>query len=39
VGLYQLNVVAPNITGSDAVPLTVTLAGSTAAQILYIAVQ
>ena len=39
VGLYQFNVVVPNVTGSDAVPLTFTLGGVSGAQTLYIAVQ
>ena len=29
VGLYQFNVVVPNVTASDAVPLTFTLGGTT----------
>jgi uncharacterized protein (TIGR03437 family) len=39
VGLYQFNVVVPNVTASDAVPLTFTLGGITGTQTLYIAVQ
>jgi uncharacterized protein (TIGR03437 family) len=39
VGLYQFNVVVPNVTGSDAIPLTFTLAGTPGTQTLYIAVQ
>jgi uncharacterized protein (TIGR03437 family) len=39
VGLYQFNVVVPNVSSSDLVPLTFTLAGTQGAQTLYIAVQ
>ena len=39
VGLYQFNVVVPNIAASDAVPLTFTLAGAPGPQNLVIAVQ
>lgn len=39
VGLYQFNVVIPNISGSDVVPLTFTLGGVAGTQTLYIAVQ
>ena len=39
VGLYQINVVVPNISASDAVPLTFTLNGTGGAQTLFIAVQ
>ncbi len=39
VGLYQFNVVVPNVTASDSVLLTFTLAGASATQTLYIAVQ
>ena len=39
VGLYQFNVVVPNISGGNVVPLTFTLAGTAGAQTLYIAVQ
>ena len=39
VGLYQFNVVVPNVTPSDAVPVTFTLAGAAGTQTLYIAVQ
>lgn len=39
VGLYQFNVVVPNIAPSDAVPLTFTLGGAAGLQTLYIAVQ
>jgi uncharacterized protein (TIGR03437 family) len=38
VGLYQFNVVVPNVAASDAVPVTFTLAGVAGAQTLYIAV-
>ena len=39
VGLYQFNVVVPNIAASDTVPLTFTLGGAAGTQTLYIAVQ
>jgi hypothetical protein len=39
VGLYQFNVVVPNVSSSDAIPLTFTLAGNSGKQTLYIAVQ
>ena len=39
VGLYQFNLVVPNVTASDAVPVTFTLAGVEGTQTLYIAVQ
>src|SRR5579872_1889064 len=39
IGLYQFNVVVPNITSSDAVPLTFTLGGVAGTQTLYTAVQ
>ena len=39
VGLYQFNVVVPNVASSDAVPLTFTLGGVAGTQTLYIAVQ
>jgi uncharacterized protein (TIGR03437 family) len=38
VGLYQFNVVVPNISNSDTVPLTFSLGGSTGCQALYTAV-
>jgi uncharacterized protein (TIGR03437 family) len=38
VGLYQFNVVVPNISNSDTVPLTFNLGGSTGCQVLYTAV-
>ena len=39
VGLYQFNVVVPNVAASNAVPLTFALAGVAGTQTLYIAVQ
>lgn len=39
VGLYQFNVVVPNIAASDAEPLTFTLGGVPGTQTLYTAVQ
>jgi uncharacterized protein (TIGR03437 family) len=39
VGLYQFNVIVPQVSSSDAVPLTFTLAGASGTQTLYIAVQ
>ena len=39
VGLYQFNVVVPNIAASDAVPLTFSLGHQNGTQTLYIAVQ
>ncbi len=39
VGLYQFNVVVPNVAASDSVPLTFTLGGMAGTQTLYIAVQ
>jgi uncharacterized protein (TIGR03437 family) len=39
VGLYQFNMVVPNIPASDSVPLTFTLGGVSGTQTLYIAVQ
>jgi uncharacterized protein (TIGR03437 family) len=39
VGLYQFNVVVPNLPGSDATPLTFTLGGVAGTQTLYLAVQ
>ena len=38
VGLYQFNIVVPNISNSDTVPLTFNLGGSTGCQVLYTAV-
>jgi uncharacterized protein (TIGR03437 family) len=39
VGLYQINVVVPNIPSSNLVPLSFTLGGAANSQILYTAVQ
>lgn len=39
IGLYQFNVVVPEIPASDEVPLTITLGGVSAGQTLYIAVR
>ena len=39
VGLYQFNVVVPNVPAADLVPLTFTLGGVSAAQTQYLAVQ
>jgi uncharacterized protein (TIGR03437 family) len=39
VGLYQFNVVVPNIAASDTVPVTFTLGGASGTQNLVIAVQ
>jgi uncharacterized protein (TIGR03437 family) len=39
VGLYQFNVVVPNVAASDAIPLTILLSGATVPQTLYTAVQ
>jgi uncharacterized protein (TIGR03437 family) len=39
VGLYQFNVVVPNIAASDTVPVTFTLGGASGMQSLVIAVQ
>ncbi|MGA2600283.1 MAG: IPT/TIG domain-containing protein [Bryobacteraceae bacterium] len=39
VGLYQINVLVPNIPSSDAVPLTFTLNGVTGTQTLYTSVE
>jgi uncharacterized protein (TIGR03437 family) len=38
VGLYQFNVVVPNVAGGDAIPLTFSLAGASGHQTLYIPV-
>ena len=38
IGLYQFNVVVPNVAASDAVPLSFTLGGVSGTQTLYIAV-
>jgi uncharacterized protein (TIGR03437 family) len=39
VGLYQFNIVVPQVAVGNAVPVTFTLAGSSGTQTLYIAVQ
>lgn len=39
VGLYQFNVVVPNVPASNAVPVTFTLGGVAGTQTLYTAVQ
>ncbi|HTR34799.1 MAG TPA: IPT/TIG domain-containing protein [Bryobacteraceae bacterium] len=39
VGLYQFNVVVPDVPASDSVPLTFSLDGTNGTQTLYIAVQ
>jgi uncharacterized protein (TIGR03437 family) len=39
IGLYQFNVVVPNVAASDTVPVTFTLGGAAGTQTLYIAVQ
>ncbi len=39
IGLYQFNVVVPNVAASDAVPLTFTLGGVSGTQVLFVAVQ
>jgi len=39
VGLYQFNVVVPNVAASDAVPVTFTLGGASGERTLYTAVQ
>jgi uncharacterized protein (TIGR03437 family) len=39
VGLYQFNVLVPNIAANNAVPLTFTLNGASGPQTLYTAVQ
>jgi uncharacterized protein (TIGR03437 family) len=38
VGLYQFNVVVPNVVNSDAIPITFSLGGVTSAQTLFTAV-
>ena len=38
VGLYQFNVVVPNVVNSDAIPITFPLGGATGTQTLYTAV-
>ena len=39
MGLYQINLVVPNVAASDAVPLTFTLGGANGPLTLVIAVQ
>ena len=39
VGLYQFDVVVPNVAASDVVPLTFTLGGVSGTQVLFIAIQ
>jgi uncharacterized protein (TIGR03437 family) len=39
VGLYQFNIVVPNVSDGDAMPLTFTLGGTAGAQTLYTAVK
>ena len=39
IGLYQINVVVPNVPASDLVPLTFMLAGQSGSQTLFTAVQ
>jgi uncharacterized protein (TIGR03437 family) len=39
IGLYQFNVVVPNVAASDSVPITFTLGGTAGPQNLFIAVQ
>jgi uncharacterized protein (TIGR03437 family) len=39
VGLYQFNVVVPNITASDAIPLIFKLGGTSGSQTLFVSVQ
>jgi uncharacterized protein (TIGR03437 family) len=36
VGVYQFNVVVPNVPASDSTPLVVTLGGTQVAQTLYL---
>jgi len=38
-GLYQFNIVVPNVAANDAVPISFTLGGAQGSQTLYIAVQ
>ena len=38
IGLYQFNVVVPNVADSDAVPVTFTLGGVAGTQTLFTAV-
>ncbi len=39
VGLYQFNVIVPNVAASDSVALSFTLAGTSGSQVLFIPVQ
>jgi uncharacterized protein (TIGR03437 family) len=39
VGLYQFNVVVPNVAPSNTVPVSVSLKGNVSTQTLYTAVQ
>jgi uncharacterized protein (TIGR03437 family) len=39
VGLYQFNIIVPNVAASDSVSLTFTLGGVSGSQTLYVAVQ
>jgi uncharacterized protein (TIGR03437 family) len=39
VGLYQFNIVVPNVTANNAVPISFSLGGAKGTQTLYIAVQ
>ena len=39
VGLYQFNVIVPEVASNDAVPLTFTLNGAAGPQVLYTAVR
>jgi uncharacterized protein (TIGR03437 family) len=39
VGLYQFNVMVPNVAAADLTPLTFSLGGTPGSQTLYIAVQ
>jgi uncharacterized protein (TIGR03437 family) len=38
VGLYQFNLVVPNVADSDAVPLTFSQAGNSGPKTIYVAV-
>jgi uncharacterized protein (TIGR03437 family) len=38
IGLYQFNVVVPNVAASDTVPVTFTLGSAASTQTLYVAV-
>jgi len=39
IGLYQFNVVVPNVSANDLVPVTFTLGGTSGTQTLFIAIQ